>query len=99
MQMREEPEIASIDLNLDWSQMLKVVVTFGLSKVPYAGELIAGIVGVLWPKPAEPDRWAQIKEQVEALVNHKLERYVWENMVAWLKGFYRSTAKFLVLAK
>ena len=97
MQMREDPQTANIiELNLDWSQLIKVVITSGLSQVPYAGQLLSGIVGVLWPKPNQPDTWNQIKGQVEALVNHRMEQEAWNRLSQKLTGLYRAYGAYML---
>src|SRR5438105_8995822 len=82
VQMRSDSDgdlssISLIELNFNWSQLLKVAVTFGLQQVPYAGGLISGIVGVLWPVD-KPDVWTEIKQRAEELVNRKLEEAIWK---------------------
>ncbi|MFL6214191.1 MAG: insecticidal delta-endotoxin Cry8Ea1 family protein [Blastocatellia bacterium] len=87
-----------IELNFNWSQLLKVAVTFGLQQVPYAGGLISGIVGVLWPVD-KPDVWAEIKQRAEELVNRKLEDAIWKEMAAYLNGFNEALKIYLTLTR
>ena len=58
--------------NIDWNNDAKTVVTFGLGEIPVVGGILSGLVGTFWPTP-EDTPWAQVKDQVAALVNQKFD--------------------------
>ena len=64
---------------------VKTVVTWGLSKIPEVGDILSLLTTLLWPDDS-PDAWDQIKEQVEALINQKIDAAVFGIMQGKLNG-------------
>ena len=60
----------------DWNQVELAAITTGLNEIPVIGGILAGIVSALWPSPTV-DVWAEIKQQVEALINEKIKEEVY----------------------
>lgn len=57
--------------NFSWNDDAKIIVSTALSMIPEAGEILSGLVDILWPAD-KPDVWDQIKAQVEALIDQKI---------------------------
>lgn len=63
---------------------MRETVIVSLSEVPEVGEFIAGLVKILWPE--DEDVWAQIKADVEALMDKKLADLEYQNVQDDLRG-------------
>lgn len=56
-----------------WNQVELAAITTGLSGIPVIGKILAGIVSAFWPH-SQVDVWAEVKQQVEALVNQEIAK-------------------------
>lgn len=71
--------------NTALNKAIRSAVLAGLSKIPEAGGLISGLVGVLWPETGK-DTWALMRERIEALINQKLSDFKYQDVKDWLAG-------------
>jgi hypothetical protein len=70
---------------VDYNNLGRTILMSGLGKIPEVGGLISGITGVLWPATKE-DVWSDIKANVEALINEKLDDVHYGNVYDSLNG-------------
>jgi hypothetical protein len=70
---------------IDYNNLERTIVINGFGKIPEVGGLISGITGVLWPATKE-DVWKDIKANVEALINEKLDDALYNNVCDILSG-------------
>lgn len=77
----------------DINNAVRTVVLFGLGKIPEAGGLISGLVGVLWPATKE-DVWSSIRANVEALIGQRLDEYKYQDVSEDLQGLRNVIADY-----
>lgn len=80
--------------NFSWNDDAKIVVTTALGMVPEAGEILSGLVDIFWPSD-KPNIWDQVKEQVEALMNQKIDALVYQQVTEDLQGLNNSLTLYL----
>lgn len=73
-------EIENYALNI-----FRATIIFGLGKIPVLGGLIASIVSILWPASAA-SLWDKIKEQVEKMIDQKIDQAVYIIVKNFLDG-------------
>ncbi|WDD95838.1 insecticidal delta-endotoxin Cry8Ea1 family protein [Burkholderia sp. FERM BP-3421] len=64
---------------------LKILLTWGVSEIPEVGGLLSTLVSLLWPSSG-PDPWEQVRQQVEAMIDRKLDAAVFSLLKAKLAG-------------
>ncbi|GAB4022196.1 insecticidal delta-endotoxin Cry8Ea1 family protein [Spirosoma koreense] len=74
---------------VDWNDDAKTMVASAIEMVPVAGDLLGGLVEILWPSTQE-DVWGEIKSQVEALVNQQIAAAVYTQVSEDLQGLSNS---------
>uniref|UniRef100_A0A0W0F6A5 Pesticidal crystal protein domain-containing protein n=1 Tax=Moniliophthora roreri TaxID=221103 RepID=A0A0W0F6A5_MONRR len=78
------------------SDTFKVVVTNVIASVPVVGGALAAIINLLWPNSAR-DIWAEIRKEVEALIDQKIEEAVYNLIAAKLPGLNSASKLYLNL--
>jgi hypothetical protein len=71
--------------SVDWLDKLKIIVCAALKYVPEAGTMLSALVSTLWPSNA-PNVWDEIKEQVEAMIDEKINAAVFSLLTEKLDG-------------
>jgi hypothetical protein len=84
----------SIDYSIDWNTSAEKAVATGLGMVPTVGTVLSALTYILWPA-SSTDVWGQIKAQVEALINQKLDTLVYSQVQASLTGLHSNVSDFL----
>lgn len=64
---------------------VRSIVLWGVSQIPEIGSVVATIAGKLWPSSG-PDPWDQVRKQVEAMIDRKINDAVFSMMKAKLNG-------------
>jgi len=59
--------------SFDWNNAALQVITTGLSEIPVVGGILSGLVNIFWYHP-NVDIWAEIKDQVEALIDQQINQ-------------------------
>jgi hypothetical protein len=77
------------DSNINWNDAARTVVTTGLEMIPEVGEIIGPLVDIFWPSTTE-NVWGEIKDEVEALVDQKIEEHVYDTVKEDLAGLNNS---------
>lgn len=57
-----------------------------LVEVPEVGNLLSGLVGILWPNTQQQDVWDQVKENVETLIGKDIDDAVYSLISSELDG-------------
>ncbi len=68
---------------LNVNNVSRKAVSFGVSKIPEAGEILSTLLEALWPED-EDSVWSQIKDQMESFVNQKLDTLVFDQVTGKL---------------
>lgn len=69
----------------DLLDKLKTVVVTAVSMIPEVGGILGAIVSMLWPEPTR-DVWGEIRRQVEAMIDEKIDGAVFNLLQAKLTG-------------
>ncbi|MEQ8967205.1 MAG: insecticidal delta-endotoxin Cry8Ea1 family protein [Azospirillaceae bacterium] len=85
---------ATYEYEFDYNHAAMVVVATAVGYIPVVGGMLSGLVNILWP-PTQHDVWAEIEDQVEALVDEKIDNAVWQDVSATLQGLYNVSANYL----
>lgn len=80
--------------SLDYNDSLRLLISKSLGKIPEVGTLLSAITSLLWPKSKE-DIWADIKKKVEALIDEKLDKELYNRVQESLKGIKSNLDYFL----
>jgi hypothetical protein len=64
------PPVIVGDDSFDWNDEAKTTVVAALNLIPEVGGILSGLVSIFW---GGTDVWSQVKDQVEALINQKLD--------------------------
>jgi len=80
-------------VQFDWNDNAKIAVTTALGMIPEVGEILSGLVDILWPSTKE-DVWGEIKDQVEALIDQKLSDVVYQQVSGDLQGLSAVIGKY-----
>lgn len=78
----------------DLSNDIQTVVTTALNEVPEVGNILAGLVALFWPSTGE-NVWAEIEQQVAALIDEKLDQYTYSQVEQDLQGINNVVADYL----
>jgi hypothetical protein len=71
---------------VDREELAKKAIVFLVGKAnPQAGAVVQALVAAFWP--SNRDVWSEIREQVERLVDQKIETEVYKQAAAALKGY------------
>ncbi|KAI3615089.1 twin-arginine translocation pathway signal [Moniliophthora roreri] len=92
----DETVLAVPEWDYTVSDAFKIVVTNVIASVPVVGGILAAIINLLWPNSAR-DVWAEIRKEVEALINQKIEEAVYNLIAAKLPGLNDSSKLYLNL--
>ncbi|KAI3615090.1 twin-arginine translocation pathway signal [Moniliophthora roreri] len=92
----DETVLAVPEWDYTVSDAFKIVVTNVIASVPVVGGILAAIINLLWPNSAR-DVWAEIRREVEALINQKIEEAVYNLIAAKLPGLNDSSKLYLNL--
>lgn len=87
-----DPPLLGLDIN--WNEAAKQAIKFGLEKVPVVGEVLGPLVDILWPETKE-DRWAEMKDEVEALIQQDLSNFNYDSVKNVLDGLQSDITDFL----
>lgn len=79
---------------IDWNDDAKSVVTTGLGMIPEVGDILSCLVDIFWPGSKE-DVWGEIKAQVEALVDQKIDDLVYQQVTDDLTGLNNALTDYL----
>lgn len=81
--------------NKDAHDDVRTVVLAGISAaIPKVGGVVSALVGVYWPENGV-DYWEQVKKQVEALIDEKISKAVFQQVQEALQGLQNSTNLYL----
>lgn len=80
------PPYGAVEIN--WNAAAKLAVQTGLEAIPVVGEVLGPLVDIFWPKD-KTDVWKQVRDQVEMLINQKIEDTAY-NQVAGFLGSWDS---------
>lgn len=64
-----------IPLKIDINKIAKILVKFGVGKIPIVGKVFAHILDYFWPSN-KANVWDQIKNQVSDLIDHKIREAI-----------------------
>jgi hypothetical protein len=64
------PAQASSPYTVDWNNVALQAITAGLDQIPFVGGILSHLVFAFWPSGV--DVWAEIKQQVEALIHQQI---------------------------
>lgn len=83
--------------DIDWNDDAKILVTSAIEMIPEAGDLLGGLLDILWPDSKEKpkDVWGEIKEQVEAIVDQKIADNVYLQVSDDLSGLKNNITLYL----
>lgn len=73
------PLTTSLQYSPNWNQVEMAAITTGLNEIPVVGGILAGIVSAFWPE-SQVDVWAEIKQQVEALIDQKISEEIYSDV-------------------
>jgi hypothetical protein len=68
-------------------EVVKVVVCFGIDKIPGIGSIFSGLLGAFWPG-GSPDIWESMKERIESMINEKIDENNAQQLNDRLQGLY-----------
>ena len=74
-------------IDVDWSNAAEVTIATAFSFVPEVGALLGALTYILWPH-SQVDVWAEIRQQVEDLVDQKLDDTVYATVKGDLDGLH-----------
>lgn len=87
------------------NDMAKAIVTGALGHIPVVGGIISGLVGLFWPRrqptPEEPepeperDVWEEVREEVEALIDQRMDEALFNGLQRRLNALGRSSQLYL----
>src|ERR1044071_4865416 len=60
--------------SVDWNNVALQAITAGLDQIPVVGDILSHLVFAFWP-PSGEDVWAEIKQNVEALINQQFTEH------------------------
>ncbi|RAJ93241.1 delta endotoxin-like protein [Larkinella arboricola] len=83
---------------MDWNEAVKKAVTTGLGMIPEAGEFIEPLVDIFWPNSGNSP-WNQIKDQVDQLINQKLNTLVFNQATGKLDSLKQNMLDYLQAIK
>ncbi len=81
-------------MSFDWNNAAKTTITTALGFVPEVGGLLSGLVSIFWPSSGE-DVWSEIENQVEQLVDQKIDTLVYQTVQDDLSGLKNALADYL----
>lgn len=87
-----------VELEFDYNNAAKVVVSTALGEVPYVGFLLGALVDIFWPESGQ-DVWSEIESKVEELVDRKIAERVWQEVSESLAGLHNVTDDYLYAAR
>ena len=86
--------LGNIGSSLDYNDSLRLLISKSLGKIPEVGTLLSAITSLLWLKSKE-DIWTDIKKEVEALIDEKLNKEIYSNVQESLNGIKSNLDYFL----
>jgi len=72
-----------VQYSVDWNNVALQAITAGLDCVPVVGDFLSHLVAAFWP-PSGEDVWAEIKQQVENLINQSISADDYDRVQAQL---------------
>lgn len=93
--MKIKPTTGKISMNTT-SEIAEIIAAAVVGKIPYVGGLLSGITKAFWPASG-PDLWAQIKSQVEALVEQDIATYNLQQLQLTLQGLQDEVNNYIQL--
>src|ERR1041385_4037546 len=72
-----------VQYSVDWNNVALQAITAGLDCVPVIGDFLSHLVAAFWP-PSGEDVWAEIKQQVENLINQSISADDYDRVQAQL---------------
>lgn len=89
----------SFDMSqFDWSNPARTVICTALDYVPYVAGILSELTQIFWPSSTE-NVWADIEDQVEALVDKQISQEVWSRVTATLDGLQAVLEHYLYAAR
>ncbi|RAJ92994.1 delta endotoxin-like protein [Larkinella arboricola] len=82
------------DYSIDWNDKSKTLIVASLKAIPEVGELLSVLFELFWPSPQE-DVWAEVRDQVETLIDKKISESVYQQVKDDLQGLNNSTILYL----
>ncbi|KAI3614886.1 twin-arginine translocation pathway signal [Moniliophthora roreri] len=89
---------AVLKIDMSISDLLKYLVTSGLGYIPEVGGILSSIVGTLWPDTPEESEWSKVRQEVEALIDQKIDDAAYNLIAAKLPGLGDSSKLYLKIA-
>jgi hypothetical protein len=80
---------------VDFDDAAHAAVAVALGRVPEAGDLLAGLVGLFWPSD-QPDVWDSIRARVEALIDQKIATFEYQTVREDLTGLKSLIGEYTV---
>ena len=71
--------------NFDANDDAKIIITQTIEMIPFAGDLLGGLVEIFWPD-TQVSVWDQIKDRMEQLINQKLDAGKYQDVSEDLGG-------------
>src|SRR5262245_7557804 len=68
----------------DWNYAAETTLATGLQYVPEVGNVLSGLVNILWPE--QENVWDEIKDQIEQIMDEKIDDLVYEDVQDSLAG-------------
>jgi hypothetical protein len=85
-------------MSFNWSNAAQNSVAYILGMVPEVGSLLSALTNIFWPQ-SEEDVWGEIKQQVEQLVNEKINQLVYTQVKEDLAGLNNVLTDYLLAIK
>jgi len=82
------------DYQIDYNNAAKTVIATALGEVPVVGFALSALVEIFWPQSQE-DIWAEIKDNVEQLVDQKISDLVYQQVQESLTGLHNNLQDYL----
>lgn len=79
------------------NDVAKTIAAAVVSKVPYAGGLLAGLIDAFWPSTPGPTLWQQIEQQVQTLISQDLAKYNLQQLQDTLQGLQDQISDYVQL--
>ena len=78
----------------DLSNDIQTTVTTALNEIPEVGNILAGLVDLFWPSSGE-NVWAEVEQEVEALIDQTLDQYTYTQVEQDLQGINNVVTDYL----
>ncbi|MBL8298091.1 MAG: hypothetical protein JNN30_07025 [Rhodanobacteraceae bacterium] len=79
------------------NDVAKTIAAAVVSKVPYAGGLLAGLIDAFWPSTPGPTLWQQVEQQVQNLISQDLAKYNLQQLQDTLQGLQNQVSDYVQL--